>query len=80
MNSIIFNYLIILRHTALILLATRVLPASPKAKLGQSFAGKLHSTFQLFVNKAFVALYVSIISPIGPIPISLFVVELEAED
>ena len=26
----------------------------------------------LFVNRAFVALYVSIISPVGPIPISLF--------
>ena len=34
----------------------------------------------LFVNKAFVTQYVSIISPIGPIPISLFVFELEAED
>ena len=33
-----------------------------------------------FVNKAFVALYVSIILPIGPIPISLFVFQLEAED
>ena len=33
-----------------------------------------------FVNSAFVALYVSIISPIVPIPISLFVFELEAED
>ena len=34
----------------------------------------------LFVNRAFVALYVSIISPIGPIPISLFVFELEAKE
>ena len=34
----------------------------------------------LFVNNAFVALYVGIILPIGPIPISLFVFELEAED
>ena len=34
----------------------------------------------LFVNKAFVALYVGIILPVGPIPISLFVFELEAED
>ena len=34
----------------------------------------------LFVNSAFVALYVSIILPIGPIPISLFVSELEAKD
>ena len=34
----------------------------------------------LFVNRAFVALYVSIISPVGPIPISLFVFELEAEE
>ena len=34
----------------------------------------------LFVNKAFVALYVGIILPIGPIPISLFLFELEAED
>ena len=34
----------------------------------------------LFVNKAFVALYVSIILPIGPIPISLFLFELEAEE
>ena len=34
----------------------------------------------LFVNNAFVALYVGIILPIGPIPISLFVFELEAKD
>ena len=34
----------------------------------------------LFVNRAFVALYVSIISPVGPIPIYLFVFELEAEE
>ena len=34
----------------------------------------------LFVNSAFVALYVGIILPIGPIPISLFLFELEAED
>ena len=34
----------------------------------------------LFVNRAFVALYVSIISPVGPIPISLFLFELEAEE
>ena len=34
----------------------------------------------LFVNSAFVALYVGIILPIGPIPISLFVFDLEAED
>ena len=34
----------------------------------------------LFVKRAFVALYVSIILPIRPIPISLFVLELEAED
>ena len=34
----------------------------------------------LFVNRAFVALYVSIISPVGPIPISLFVFELEAKE
>ena len=34
----------------------------------------------LIVNSAFVALYVGIILPIGPIPISLFVFELEAED
>ena len=33
-----------------------------------------------FVNRAFVAPYVWIISPVGPIPISLFVFELEAED
>ena len=31
----------------------------------------------LFVNRAFVALYVSIISPVGPIPISLFLFELD---
>ena len=34
----------------------------------------------LIVNNAFVALYVGIILPIGPIPISLFVFELEAEE
>ena len=34
----------------------------------------------LIVNSAFVALYVGIILPIGPIPISLFLFELEAED
>ena len=34
----------------------------------------------LIVNNAFVALYVGIILPIGPIPISLFVFELEAKD
>ena len=34
----------------------------------------------LFVDRAFVALYVNIISPVGPIPISLFVFELEAEE
>ena len=34
----------------------------------------------LIVNSAFVALYVGIILPIGPIPISLFVFELEAEE
>ena len=34
----------------------------------------------LFVNSAFVVLYVSIILPIGPIPISLFVFEVEAEE
>ena len=34
----------------------------------------------LLVNSAFVALYVGIILPIGPIPISLFLFELEAED
>ena len=34
----------------------------------------------LFVNRAFVALYVSIISPVGPIPISPFLFELEAEE
>ena len=34
----------------------------------------------LFVNRAFVALYVSISIPIGPILISLFLFELEAED
>ena len=34
----------------------------------------------LIVNSAFVALYVGIILPIGPIPISLFYPELEAED
>ena len=34
----------------------------------------------LIVNSAFVALYVGIILPIGPIPISLFVFDLEAED
>merc|ERR1712012_980954 len=33
----------------------------------------------LFVNRAFVALYVSIISLVEPIPILLFVFELEAE-
>ena len=35
---------------------------------------------QLIVNSAFVALYVGIILPIGPIPISFFVFELEAEE
>ena len=41
----------------------------------------LHPTPQpLFVNRAFVALYVSIISLVGPIPISLFVFELEAKE
>ena len=34
----------------------------------------------LIVNKAFFALYVGIILPIGPTPISLFVFDLEAED
>ena len=34
----------------------------------------------LIVNSAFVALYVGIILPIGPTPISLFVFDLEAED
>ena len=34
----------------------------------------------LIVNSAFVALYVGIILPIVPIPISLFVFDLEAED
>ena len=34
----------------------------------------------LFVNRVFVALYVNIISPVGPIPISLFVFELKAEE
>ena len=34
----------------------------------------------LIVNSAFFALYVGIILPIGPIPISLFVFDLEAED
>ena len=34
----------------------------------------------LFVNRAFVALYVSIISPVGPMPISLFVFKLEAKE
>ena len=34
----------------------------------------------LFVNRAFLALYVKIISPVGPILISLFVFELEAEE
>ena len=34
----------------------------------------------LIVNSAFFTLYVGIILPIGPIPISLFVFDLEAED
>ena len=34
----------------------------------------------LFVNRAFVAPYVTIISPLGPIPISFFIYELEAEE
>ena len=34
----------------------------------------------LFVKRAFFALYVSIISPVGPIPIALFVFELEAKE
>ena len=34
----------------------------------------------LFVNRAFVALYVNIISPVRPIPISLFFFKLEAEE
>ena len=34
----------------------------------------------LIVDKAFFALYVGIILPIGPTPISLFVFDLEAED
>ena len=34
----------------------------------------------LFVNRVFVALYVKIISPVGPIPISLFVFEVEAKE
>ena len=42
-------------------------------------AGKM-APQPLFVNRAFVALYVSIISPVGPILISLFVFELEAEE
>ena len=34
----------------------------------------------LFVDRAFVALYVTIISSVAPIPISIFVFELEAEE
>ena len=34
----------------------------------------------LIVNSAFFTLYVGIILPIGPIPISLFVFKLEAEE
>ena len=34
----------------------------------------------LFVNRAFEALYVEIISPVGPIPISLFIFELQAKE
>ena len=66
-----------LEDFGLFLLATRVLPASPnfrQAKHGQN------SPQPLIVNSAFVTLYVGIILPIGPIPRSLFVFDLEAED
>ena len=65
----------VLGNTALFLLATHVLPF---------YSGRQNTVKTapqpLFVNKAFVALYMSIILPIGPIPISLFYFELEAED
>ena len=34
----------------------------------------------LFVNRAYVALYITIILPVGPIPISLFVFDIEAKE
>ena len=64
-------------NTALFLLATHISPASPnfgQAKHGQN--GPAATDCQ----QSFVALYVEIILPIGPIPISLFVFDLEAED
>ena len=56
------------------LVFNRHLPTSKPAKHGQN------GPAAIFVNKAFVAPYVTIISPVGPIPISLFVFELEAEE
>ena len=62
-------------NTFLFLLATRVLPAP---NFGQANTAKT-APQTLFVNRVFVSQYVRIISPVGPIPISLFVFELEAE-
>ena len=67
----------VLGDTYLFLLATRVLPASPnfgQAKHGQNGPAATDCQHCIFT------LYVGIILPIGPIPISLFVFDLEAED
>ena len=53
----------VLRNTALFLLATRVLPASPK--FGQENTVKT-ALQPLFVNSAFVALYVASFNPLDP--------------
>ena len=63
-------------NTSLFLLATRIILASPN--FGQANTVKT-APQPLIVNSAFVALYVGIILPINPIPISLFSFELEAE-
>ena len=67
----------VFHYTALYLLATRVyrhLPTSGRQNTVKT------APQPLFVDRAFVALYMSIISLVGLIPISLFVFELEAEE
>ena len=51
-----------------------------KALLKNIIIYTVQTNLILIVNRAFVALYVTIISPVGPIPIFLFVLVLEAEE